>query len=521
MNKIMSAADAATLIKNNSTVLMSGHGGGVLEADFVLREIEKCYLETGEPKNLTLVHVSGVGNKNEKGVSRFAHKGMVKRVIGGHWGWSSKMAQLALDNEIEAYTLPQGVLSLLMREIAAKRVGLLTKVGLGTFADPRIDGGRLNTAAKEDLVELVHLAGEELLLYKAFPIDAVVLQGSTADTDGNISLELEPSNLEVLACAQAAYNSGGIVICQVKRIVQPKQLRPRNVHIPGFMVSAVVVNPDQWQTVEGEYNAGFSGEYRVPLSAMPKLEFGPRKWVARRAAMELQPGAVVNLGYGIADGVANIAAEENILEDIIFCIEQGLIGGIPSKGDIFGTCLNPDALIDAPSQFDFFHGGGLDMTFLGMAQADAKGNVNVSRFGTAITGAGGFIDISQNTKKVTFCGTFTAGGVDIACENGVLRIVREGKIRKFVSKVEHITFNGDLARACGQKILYVTERAVFSLEPEGFTLIEIAPGIDLERDVLSHMDFRPRIARELKKMDNRIFKNTGMNLPDDLKRRKE
>lgn len=512
MNKIMSAAQAAALVKNNATILMSGHGGGVLEADFALAGIEKRYLETGEPKNLTLVHVSGVGNKDEKGVSRFAHKGMVKRVIGGHWGWSPKMVKLALDNEIEAYTLPQGVLSLLMREIAAKRVGLITRVGLGTFADPRIDGGRLNAAAKEDLVELVRPAGEELLLYKAFPIDAVVLQGSTADTDGNISLELEPSNLEVLACAQAAYNSGGTVIFQVKRVVGPRQIRPRDVNIPGFMVSAVVVNPDQWQTVEGEYNVGFAGDYRVPLSAMPSLEFGPRKWVARRAAMELRPGAVVNLGFGIADGVANIAAEEGLLDDFVFCIEQGLIGGIPSKGDIFGTCLNPDALIDAPSQFDFFHGGGLDMAFLGMAQADAKGNLNVSRFGSAITGAGGFIDISQNTKKVTFCGTFTAGGVDISCEDGKLRVVREGKIRKFVHQVEHITFNGELARRRGGEILYVTERAVFSLEQEGLTLTEIAPGIDLERDVLATMDFRPRIAEKLKTMDSRIFHDAPMGL---------
>jgi propionate CoA-transferase len=278
------------------------------------------------------------------------------------------------------------------------------------------------------------------------------------------------------------------------------------------MVSAIVVNPQQWQTCEGENNTGFAGEYRIPLSEMPPLEFGPRKWVARRAAMELRPGIIVNLGFGIADGVANIAAEEGLIGKFNFCIEQGLIGGIPAKGDIFGACLNPDAVIDAPSQFDFFHGGGLDMAFLGMAQADAKGNLNVSRFGDSVTGAGGFVDISQNTRKVTFCGTFTAGGVQIACEDGKLRIVQEGKFKKFVPGVEQITFNGDVARQRGQEILYVTERAVFALRPEGLTLTEIAPGMDLEKNILGQMEFRPLIAEPLALMDRRIFLDQPMNL---------
>jgi propionate CoA-transferase len=281
------------------------------------------------------------------------------------------------------------------------------------------------------------------------------------------------------------------------------------------MVSAVVVNPGQWQTREGENNTGFAGEYRIPLSEMPPLEFGPRKWVARRAAMELRPGAIVNLGFGIADGVANIAAEEGIIGRFTFCIEQGLIGGIPAKGDIFGACLNPDAVIDAPSQFDFFHGGGLDMAFLGMAQADAKGNLNVSRFGESVTGAGGFVDISQNTRKVTFCGTFTAGGAHIACENGNLRIVKEGKFKKFIPRVEQITFNADVARDRGQEILYVTERAVFALRPEGFTLTEIAPGIDPRKDILGQMEFRPPIAEPLRVMDRRIFLDRPMGLLDE------
>jgi propionate CoA-transferase len=437
---------------------------------------------------------------------------MIRRSLGGHWGWSPALSRMAVENVIEAYTLPQGVLSLLMREIAAGRIGLLTRVGIGTFADPRVEGGRLNASARDSIVELVHIEGEELLLYKAFPIDVAVIQGSIADTAGNITMENEPSNLEMLATAQAAYNSGGIVIAQVKRVVRAGELEARSVQIPGFLVSAVVVNPGQWQTCEGENNIGFSGRYRIPLDGMPPLEFGARKWIARRAAMELRPGAIVNLGFGIADGVANIAAEEGLIGKFTFCIEQGLIGGIPAKGDIFGACLNPDALIDAPSQFDFFHGGGLDMAFLGMAQADAKGNLNVSRFGASVTGAGGFVDISQNTRKVTFCGTFTAGGVNIVCENGRLRIAREGKFKKFVPAVEQITFNADVARRRGQEILYVTERAVFALRPEGFTLTEIAPGVDLEKDILDQMEFRPRIDGAPALMDERIFLDQPMDL---------
>jgi propionate CoA-transferase len=512
MNKFMSPEEAAALVRDGSTVLLTGSGGGLMDADFACGGLEKKFLETGSPQNLTLVHISGIGNRNERGVSRFAHKGMVKRVVGGHWGWSPGMVRLALDNEIEAYNLPQGALSLLTREIAAKRKGLLTRVGLQTFVDPRIEGGRLNEAAKDSIVDLVVLDGEELLLYKAFSADVAIIRGTTADEDGNISMEQEAANLDVLSAAQAAYNSGGIVIAQVKRVVRRKQIRPRAVQVPGFMVTAVVTDPNQWQTCEGENNPGYSGEYRVPISELPGLDFDLRKWVARRGALELRKGAVVNLGFGIADGVANIAAEEGLFEEIVFCIEQGLVGGIPAKGDIFGASFNPDAVIDSPYQFDFFHGGGLDMAFLGMAQADAAGNINVSRFGKVIPGTGGFIDISQNTRKVVFCGTFTAGGLEVVCEDGRLRIVKEGSHRKFIPRVEQITFSGDYARKLGREVLYVTERAVFSLRPEGLTLIEAAPGIDIEKDILGNMDFRPLIANSIKTMDPRIFDPRLMGL---------
>ncbi len=510
--KAMPAELAVDLIHSGDTIVITGSGGGVMDADYTYQALEKRFLETGKPADLTLVHVTGIGDGKETGVSRFAHKGLVKRVIGGHWGWSPEMIQLALDNEIEAYNLPQGILSLLTREIAAGRKGVLTKLGRQTFIDPRLEGGKLNEKTTEDLVEIITLDGEELLFYKSFPIDVAIIRGTTADEDGNIGVEQEAVDLDILSSAQAAYNSGGVVIAQVKRLARQKTRHPRMVKVPGFMVDAVVVNPAQWQTAEGEYNPAFSGEIRIPMEEIRPLEFDIRKIVARRAAQELKPDAVVNLGFGIADGVANIAAEENLIEQIVFTIEQGIIGGIPAKGAIFGAGYNPDLIINAPSQFDFYHGGGLDVTFLGLAQVDQYGNVNVSKFGNQLPGCGGFIDISQNATEVVFCATFTTGGLKIDIQNEQLHIVQEGKIKKFVREVEQITFSGEYARAQHQQALYVTERAVFRLQPAGMELIEIAPGVDLEQDILAHMGFRPKIAEPLPTMDSRIFKPEKMNV---------
>jgi len=510
----MTAEQAIYLINNYDTIIITGSGGGVMDADFVYQAIEKRFLQTGEPNNLTLVHVTGIGDREEKGVSRFAHRGMIKRVIGGHWGWSPQMIRLALENEIEAYNLPQGVLSLLTREIAGGRKGLLTPVGLKTFVDPRIDGGKLNKRTGEDLVEI---KDDELLFYKSFPINVAIVRGTTADEDGNISVEQEAANLDILSSAQAAYNSRGSVIAQVKRVAQRKTLNPRMVKIPGFMVSAVVINPEQWQTSEGEYNPSFSGEIRIPMHEIESLAFDIRKVVARRAALELKPSAVVNLGFGIADGVANIAAEENLIEHIVFSIEQGIVGGVPAKGDIFGAGFNPDVIVDAPSQFDFYHGGGLDTAFLGMAQADQYGNVNVSKFGTNIPGCGGFIDISQNAKEVIFCATFTAGGLKVSIENSKLKILQEGRVKKFIPAVEHITFSGEYALERNQRVLYVTERAVFQLRQGGMELVEIAPGIDPQKDILAQMDFVPKISESLRTMDARIFKPERMAIVDRFK----
>ena len=510
MDKLCSVDQAVALIRNNDTVNLVASGGGFQDAELVYKGLEKRFLETGEPKNLTLVHVTGVGYGNETGIGRLAHKGLVKRVVGGHWLWSKVMSQLAMDEEIEAYNLPQGVMSLLMREIAAGRPGLLTTVGLNTFIDPRLEGGRLNKRAQEPLVELVDFQGRQMLFYKAFPINVCIVRGTTADEDGNISVEQEGLDLHLLSSAQATYNSGGVVIAQVKRIAKRGTLSPRLVLVPAHMVSAVVVDPDQWQTAEGEYNPSLCGEVRVPTGSMPSLEFGIRKFIARRAALELRPGAVVNLGIGVPDGVANIAAEEGIIDDFVFSIEMGVVGGVPAKGVIFGAAWNPECIMSMPSQFDFYHGGGLDMAFLGMGEADARGNVNVSKLGKRITGSGGFIDISQNAKTMVFCGTFTNGEIILDVADGKIAILKDGSTHKFRERVEQITFSGEYATRTGQQVLYITERAVFRLEEGRMVLTEIAPGIDLQKDVLAQMEFVPEIAPDLKTMDPAIFKPDRM-----------
>ncbi len=518
MDKLCSAEQAVSLIKNGNTVNIVASGGGFQDADLVYSALEKRFLETGEPKDLTFVHVTGVGGRNflhgegrETGMGYFAHKGLVKRVVGGHWRWSRVMGKLALDEEIEAYNLPQGVLALLMREIAARRPGLLTPVGLNTCMDPRVEGGKLNKRAQaEDLVELIKFKGREYLFYKAFPIDVAIVRGSMADEDGNISVDLEALDLHILPAAQAAYNSGGIVIAQVKHIAKRGTLIPRNVRVPAHMVTAIVHDPNQWQTYNEEYDPGLCGHVKVPVNAIAPLEFGLRKLVARRAALELKPGAVVNLGIGIADGVGNVASEEGIINDFTFSIEMGIVGGVPTKGVQFGGAWNPECIMSMPSQFDFYHGGGLDIACLGMGQCDEAGNVNVSKLGTDVTGSGGFIDISQNAKTVVFCAPFVNGKPKLEIKDGKLTIVKDGTGKKFLKKVDQITFSGKYANETGQNVFYVTERAVFKLENGKVVLKEIAPGVDLQKDVLAHMDFAPVIADDLKNMDAAIFKPERM-----------
>ena len=511
-DKLITAAEAVGKIKNQDTITIAGFvGTGV--PDELLHALRERFIKEQNPNNLTLLFSAGPGDGKEKGINLLAFPKLLKRVVGGHFGLIPKISELALKDEIEAYNIPQGIISHLYRDIASGKPGVLTKVGLGTFADPRIEGGKVNKSSTDDLIELITIKEEEYLFVPTFPIDVAILRGTVADKNGSISMQNEALLIDNLAQAMAAKNSGGIVIVQVERATQ-ELLPSRQVDIPAGLVDFLVIGKDNnhLQTYACKYSHYLDGSKRKNDWDNSQHALDQKKIIARRAFLELTGSKkVVNLGIGTPDIIAEVAREDGQIDKLILTTEAGVHGGLPSAGLSFGTAVNTDAIISQNQQFDFYDGGGIRMAFLGMAQVDKIGNVNVSRFSGRLAGAGGFVNISSSSKNIVFCGTFTSGGLLLQVFDGMLQILNEGKIRKFTDKVDQITFSGQRAEASGQLVKYVTERAVFELKEGQIHLSEIAPGIDLEKQILSYMDFEPVIDK-ISVMDSRIFSPTSMTI---------
>ncbi|MDR2050329.1 MAG: hypothetical protein LBQ63_00935 [Deltaproteobacteria bacterium] len=508
MAKFISPEEAAALVNDNDILATEGFVRNMFPEQLACA-LEERFLKTGSPKNLTLIYAAGQADLNHLG-----HEGLLKRVIGGHWNLSPNLGKLAVENKIEAYNLPQGTIAQLFRDTAAGKVGTVTHVGLKTFVDPRLDGGKLNSATKEDIVEVVTLGGREQLLYKAHRPNCCFLRGTCADEKGNISFESEGVTLGALSIAQAVKANGGKVIVQVGKVVKAGSIDSKSVRIPHIYVDAVVEVPFEKNMTEAlpgmiDVHAGMK---KIPTSSLPPLPLDERKIIGRRCAFELTPNAIVNLGIGVPEAVAMVANEEGIGDYMTLTVEAGPVGGVPAGGGLFGCSVNPDCILDQAYQFDFYDGGGLDLAYLGLAECDEKGNINVSKMGPRITGCGGFINITQNAKRLFYCGTFTAKGLKVKAENGKLSIEQEGSVKKFLKKVGHVTFSGEYAVQTGQPVLYITERAVFELQKDGLHLIEVAPGIDIEKDILQHMEFKPVIKGQPKLMDARIFKSEPVGL---------
>lgn len=515
----ITAREAAELIQDGMTLGVGGFGA-YAAPDELLAALANRYEERGSPRSLTAVcGISpGSNHRDGRGLARLQAPGLLDTVIAGHFANPPEISELIGANKLAAYALPLGVMLHLWRAIAGHKPALLTHVGLGTFADPRVEGCKANDktrAQKRDIVELVEIDGKECLAYKTFPINACFIRATWADEDGNLSVEDEGVGDYTFEMASATHNSGGIVIAQVRGIVSRGFLPPKMVRIHHHMVDYVVVNTDpslHMQSYAAQMRPELSGQLRCPVDSIPPMAQGNRKVIARRGAMELRPNCLINLGIGIPSGVGEVANEEGISDKVTLSLESGPQGGVPVSGDGFGAAVDPQAIYPVADMLDLYDGGVLDMTFLGAAEIDSHGNVNVSRFGTRCTGPGGFVNISQNTRKVFFCGTFTADGLKEEIKDGKLVILQEGRSKKFRQKVQQITFSGNYALESGQEVTFLTERAVLELTADGLMLTEIAPGVDLDKDILDQMEFKPIISPGLKEMDARIFGDEAMGL---------
>jgi propionate CoA-transferase len=512
--KVLSPQQAAELIQDGDKIVLGGFIGSVVP-EAIESAIGKRFLSSGHPRDLELYFTAGQGDGIGRANNHLSHSGMVSMAIGGHWGLIPNLQKLANENKITGYNFPQGVISHLLRDSAAGKPGTLTHVGLGTFVDPLFGGGKINSITKRDRVSRISIEQQDYLFYQRIDANVAILRGTTADENGNITMEDECFFLENLAAAQLVTNMGGIVIVQVKQVVKAGELNPQEVRIPGIFVDVVTIadEAEHMQTFAEAMNPAYCGRGDVSLAEhTTPLPLDAKKIIARRAALELTRGAVLNYGIGIPEMISVIADEEGVTEQTIATVESGAIGGTLASGLSFGASAFPQAIITQDQIFDFYDGGGIDQAFLGLAECDQQGNLNVSKFGSKIAGCGGFINISQNAKEVFFCGTFTANQLVVTTNQSQLEIVTEGKVKKFIEQVQQITFSADFARQKNKRVLYITERAVFRLAEQTLELIEIAPGIDLERDILQQMDFKPLICDDLKLMDPRIFIERPMNL---------
>lgn len=517
--KVIDSKDAVKLIKSYSTLAVSGFAG-VSVPEKLLKELEERFLNEDNPKDITLMFAAGQGDGKEKGLNHLAHEGLIKKIIGAHFNLAPKISRLILNNKVQAYNFPQGVMCNIFRDIARKSGYTISRIGLRTFVDPRNEGGKANDVTKEDYVRLLNIDGKDALIYRNENIDFAFIKGSYSDENGNISMEREATYSEAFIIAQAVKNCGGTVIVQVSNIVKNKKIPCDKVKIPGIYVDYVVKVEDDLENEQilglryDEHLCGQNkGDHKESTDYSQKELYvmkenkvlSPRNIIGKRAFMEIEKGNIINIGIGIPEEVSKEVEKNKLNEFVTLTVEPGAIGGVPQSGMKFGSSYNPQCIIDQVSQFDFYDGGGLDLSFLGMAECDRNGNINVSRFGSKIPGCGGFIDITQNSKRCVFCGTFTASGLEISVQHGKMKVIKEGKTRKFLKHVKQITFSGSMAAESSKDIIYVTERAVFKLFSDGLHLIEIAPGIDLENDIYALMEFTPVIDKNIKIMDEKCF----------------